>query len=153
MARAQAQYLRLFSEAATYQRWQSYYVGSAVTLSGALWTYQQFDCDGITSGQGAAEAAMSVTLPATALVVDVIEQALRESWLAELILYEFDPTSNNTTPQASQVLVASFVGEVVSGTGGLTSITMALGSSLSPIGAQIPPRSYSTRLIGIPCQL
>jgi len=153
MARAQAQYLRLFDTDATYQRWQSYYVGSTVTWSSASWIYQQFDCDGITSGQGAAEAAMSVTLPATAMVVDVVEQALMQSWLAELLLYEFDPTGNNTTPQASQVLVASFVGEVVSGTGGLTSITMALGSSLSPIGAQIPPRSYSTRLIGVPCQL
>jgi hypothetical protein len=153
MARAQAQYLRLFDAGATYQRWQSYYVGSAVTLSGATWIYQQFDCDGITSGQGAAEAAMGVTLPATALVVTVVERALREAQLAEVLLYEFDPTINNATPQAAQTLVAAFIGEVVSASGGLTTITMALGSSLSPVGAQIPPRSFSTRLIGVPCQL
>lgn len=153
MARAQAQYLRLFDAGATFQRWQSYYVGSAVTLAGATWIYQQFDCDGITSGQGAAEAAMSVTMPATALVVTVVERALREAQLAEVLLYEFDPTVNNSTPQAAQTLVAAFIGEVVSASGGLTTITMALGSSLSPVGAQIPPRSFSTRLIGVPCQL
>ena len=153
MARAQAQYLRLFDSSTTYQRWQSYYLGTPVSWSGAAWQYQQFDCDGITSGQSGSDGSLGITLPATQFVVDVIERALREAWLAEVTLYEFDPTIDNTTPQALQTLVALFVGEVVSGTGGLTSITVALGSSLSPIGAQIPPRTFSTRLIGIPCQL
>lgn len=153
MARAQAQYLRIFDAGATYQRWQSYYVGSTVTMSSASWIYQQFDADGITSGQGASEAAMSIVLPATQLVVDAVERALREAHLAELALYEFDPELGNSSPQAAQVLVAGFTGEVVSASATLSTITMSLGSSLSPVGAQIPPRQFSTRLIGVPCQL
>ena len=153
MARAQAQYLRLFNGSTTYQRWQSYYVGQAVTWNGGSWLYQQFDCDGITAGQGSTEAALSVTLPATQFVVDQVERALREAWLVELSMYEFDPTINNTMPQSAQVLVAAFTGEVVSASGTLTGITISLGSSLSPVGAQIPPRQFTTRLIGVPCQL
>jgi hypothetical protein len=153
MARAQAQYLRLFNGSTTYQRWQSYYVGQTVSWSGGSWLYQQFDCDGITAGQGSTDAAMSVTLPATQFVVDQVERALREAWLAELSLYEFDPLLGNATPQAAQALVAAFTGEVVSGSGSLTAITISLGSSLSPVGAQIPPRQFTTRLIGVPCQL
>ncbi len=153
MARAQAQYLKLFNETTTYQRWQSYYVGSTVTMGGVSWIYQQFDADGVTSGQGASEAAMSIVLPATQLVVDAVEQALREAQLAELQLFEFDPELNNSTPQAAQVLVAAFTGEVVSASATLNTITLSLGSSLSPVGAQIPQRNYTTRLIGVPCQL
>jgi hypothetical protein len=37
MARAQAQYLRIFSGSTTYQRWQSYYVNTSVTYGGAVW--------------------------------------------------------------------------------------------------------------------
>jgi hypothetical protein len=153
MARAQAQYLRIFDAGATYQRWQSYYVGSTVAMGGSSWIYQQFDADGITSGQGASEAAMSIVLPATQLVVDAVELALRQAHLAELALYEFDPELGNSSPQAAQVLVAGFTGEVVSASATLSTITMSLGSSLSPVGAQIPPRQFSTRLIGVPCQL
>ena len=153
MARAQAQYLRMFTGSTTYHRWQSYYVGQTVSWDSGSWLYQQFDCDGITAGQGSTEAALSVTLPATQFVVDQVERALREGWLCELSLYEFDPTAGNTTPQAAQVLVAAFTGEVVSASGGLTTITVALGSSLSPVGAQIPWRQFTTRLIGVPCQL
>jgi hypothetical protein len=152
MARAQAQYLRIFDASSTYQRWQSYYVGTAVTWSGAAWDYQQFDCDGITSGQSGSDGSMGVTLPATQYVINAIERALRDAQLMEILLYEFDPTLNNATPQAGQSLVATFVGEVVSASGGLSSLSVALGSSLSPIGAQAT-RYYTTEIIGVPCQL
>ncbi len=43
--------------------------------------------------------------------------------------------------------------ELVGAGGGFESITLELGSSLSPIGAQVPPRTFSTRLVGVPCRL
>jgi hypothetical protein len=153
MARAQAQYLRIFSGATTYQRWQSYYVNTSVTYGGAVWAYQPFDADGITAGEVQSESSISVTLPATTNVMEVVLQALNEARLAELQLYEFDTLLGNSTPQAGQTLIASYLGEVVGVSGGFTSIQMQLGSSLSPVGAQVPPRTFSTRLIGAPCKL
>jgi hypothetical protein len=153
MGRAQAQYLRIFSGSTTYQRWQSYYVNTSVTYDGAVWAYQPFDADGITAGEVQSEASISVTLPATTNVMEVVLQALNEARLAELQVYEFDTILGNSTPQTGQTLIASYLGEVVGVSGGFTSIQMQLGSSLSPVGAQVPPRTFSTRLIGAPCKL
>ena len=153
MGRAQAQYLRIFSGSTTYQRWQSYYVNTSVTYGGAVWSYQPFDADGITAGEVQSEASISVRLPATTNAIEVSLQALNEARLAELQLYEFDTILGNSAPQAAQTLIASYVGEVVGVSGSFTSIEMELGSSLSPVGAQVPPRTFSTQLIGAPCKL
>jgi hypothetical protein len=153
MARGQSQYLRIFSGSTTYQRWQSYYVNTSVTWESAAWSYQPFDADGITAGEVQSESSISVTLPATTNVMEVVLQALNEARLAELRLYEFDTILGNSTPQAGQTLIASYLGEVVGVSGNFTSIQMQLGSSLSPVGAQVPPRTFSTRLIGAPCKL
>ena len=153
MARGQSQYLRIFSGSTTYQRWQSYYVNTSVSYGGAVWSYQPFDADGITAGEVQSESSISVTLPATTNVMEVVLQALNEARLAELQVYEFDTLLGNSTPQTGQTLIASYLGEVVGVSGGFTSIQMQLGSSLSPVGAQVPPRTFSTRLIGAPCKL
>jgi hypothetical protein len=153
MARGQSQYLRIFSGSTTYQRWQSYYVNTSVSYGGAVWAYQPFDADGITAGEVQSESSISVTLPATTNVMEVVLQALNEARLAELQVYEFDTLLGNSTPQTGQTLIASYLGEVVGVSGGFTSIQMQLGSSLSPVGAQVPPRTFSTRLIGAPCKL
>ncbi len=153
MARAQAQYLRIFSGSTTYQRWQSYYVNTSVTWESASWSYQPFDADGITAGEVQSESSISVRLPATTNVIEVVLQALDEARLAELQFYEFDTILGNSTPQTGQTLIASYLGEVVGVKGGFTEIEMELGSSLAPVGAQVPPRTFSTRLIGAPCKL
>jgi hypothetical protein len=153
MARGQSQFLRIFSGTTTYQRWQSYYVNTSVAWESASWSYQPFDADGITAGEVQSESSISVTLPATTNVMEVVLQALDEARLAELRLYEFDTILGNSTPQTGQTLIASYLGEVVGVSGSFTSIQMELGSSLSPVGAQVPPRTFSTRLIGAPCKL
>jgi hypothetical protein len=153
MARAQAQYLRIFSGSTTYQRWQSYYVNTSVTWEAASWSYQPFDADGITAGEVQSESSISIRLPATTNVIEVVLQALDEARLAELQFYEFDTILGNSTPQTGQTLIASYLGEVVGVKGGFTEIEMELGSSLAPVGAQVPPRTFSTRLIGAPCKL
>lgn len=153
MARGQSQYLRIFSGSTTYQRWQSYYVNTSVTYGGAVWSYQPFDADGITAGEVQSEASISVRLPATTNAIEVALQALNEARLAELQLFEFDTILGNSVPQSAQTLIASYVGEVVGVSGSFTSIEMELGSSLSPVGAQVPPRTFSTQLIGAPCKL
>jgi hypothetical protein len=153
MARAQAQYLRIFSGSTTYQRWQSYYVNTSVTWEAASWSYQPFDADGITAGEVQSESSISIRLPATTNVIEVVLQALDEARLAELQFYEFDTIYGNKIPQTGQTLIASYLGEVVGVKGGFTEIEMELGSSLAPVGAQVPPRTYSSRLVGAPCKL
>lgn len=153
MARAQAQYLRIFEGDRTYQRWQSYYVGSNVIYDGATWVYQQFDAGGITDGEMQSESSVSIVLPATVNVMTTMLGAMARSYLAQLEIYEFDTKYGNATPQINQALVASYLGEIVSVQGDFVSIQVELGSALAPVGAQVPPRTFSTRLIGAPCKL
>lgn len=153
MARAQSQFLRIFSGTTTYQRWQSYYVNTSVTWEAASWSYQPFDADGITAGEVQSESSITVRLPATTNVLEVVLQALDEARLAELRLYEFDTLFGNDTPLAGQTLIASYLGEVVAVRGSFTEIELELGSSLAPVGSQVPPHKFSSRLVGAPCKL
>lgn len=153
MARGQSQFLRLYSGSTTYARWQNYYTNSAVIYSGGTWSWVPFDADGYTEGQTGDEGGVAITLPATADVVAQVEQALRGAWLAELSVYEFDTLEGNDAPQTGQTLIASYLGEVVGAGGSFATVTLELGSSLSPIGAQVPPRTFTTRLVGVPCKL
>lgn len=149
MARAQSQYLRIYDTGGTtYQRWQSYYANTSVTWDSADWLYVPFIADGLTAGISGDETSISVTAPATTIVMDAFELALKLGRLVDLSIYQFDASTNNTTPQASQTLVAQFTGQVVGGSGGLTSIAIQLGNALSPVGAQIPPRKFTTSMIG-----
>ena len=153
MARGQSQYLRIFDNGGTYQRWQNYYINSTVTYDTASWAFLGFDVDGFTAGQTGDEGGVSVTLPATAFIIDTVEDALRNARLCELQMFEFDTLDGNDAPQAGQELIASYVGEVVGAGGPFESISLELGSSLSPVGAQVPPRKFTSRLIGVPVKL
>jgi hypothetical protein len=147
--RAQSQYLRIYDAAGvTYERWQSYYANSVVTWSGASWGYVPFIADGITAGSSGTEQAVAVTAPAAGVVVDAFLAAIRDGRLVDLSIYQFDSTISNNAPQAGQELVAAYTGQVVGGNGGLTSLTIQLGSALSPVGAQVPPRKLTVAIMG-----
>ena len=151
--RAQAQYLRIFDGSGTYQRWQQYYVNQTVTLDSASWIFNPFAANGIVGSSASGSNSISVSAPATGVVVDAFTEALAQNRLCEIKVYEFDSRLGNTTPQAAQVLIAQFVGEVTGMTGSFTGISVDLGSSLSPVGAQVPPRKFTSYLIGTPLRI
>jgi hypothetical protein len=154
MARAQAQYLRIFSNAGiSYSRWQSYYSNATVAWDNNDWIFVPFIADGYTDGISGDESAVSIAAPSTSVVINAFEDAIRNGRFAQLLIYEFDPTVNNTTPQSGQVLIGSFTGQVVGGSSTLTSATLQLGSALSPVGAQIPLRTFTTAIMGKGCRL
>lgn len=153
MATALAQYLRIFSDAGTHQRWQSFYVNQTVTWAGSSWLYVPFTADGLTAGSSGDESSITIQAPATASVVAAFELALTQGWLAELLTYEFDPTVSPSSPPADQAIVAQFAGQVVGATATLTRMTIQLGSALAPVGRQVPPRSLTTLIMGTGCRL
>lgn len=154
MARAQSQYLRIYDTAGvTYSHWQSYYSNTTVTWNSAAWSYVPFIADGFTAGIGSEESNINITAPATSVVIAAFESAISNGRLVDLSIYQFDTTAGNTSPQAGQELVATYTGQVVGGSSGLTTITLQLGSALSPVGAQIPPRKFTTAIMGPGCRL
>lgn len=150
--RGQALYLRLFSGATDYQRWQAYYVNQTVSLDSKTWSYHPFTADAFTGGSTPGER-FTLQVPATNEAVETFTYALSLNWVCEVKLYEFNTLVSQTGPSASQVLIASVFGEVVEVRGGFTSLSVTLGSALAPVGAQAPPRTYTTALVGIPLRL
>ena len=153
MATGQAAFVSLGDGFGTvYARWQSYWIDAVVSWSSQQWSYQQLDWAGVTSGQAVGDQA-SLTLPAVPSVLAMTEQALAGPWVATLSVIQFDESAASSGPPATTVLAASCVGEVIGASASLTQITWRLGSALAPIGAQFPPRTAITALIGVPCRL
>jgi hypothetical protein len=153
MATGQAAFVSLGDGfGSTFARWQSYWIDAITTWDSQSWTYQQLDWAGVTSGQATGEQA-TLTLPAVPSVLGMTETALAGPWVATLSVLQFDETAASSGPPATTVLAASCVGEVIGASATLTQITWKLGSALSPVGAQFPPRTAITPLIGVPCRL
>lgn len=151
MARALSQLLEISEPTSgiVRHRWQNYYLNSSVSYAGKAWAYQDFSCDGLANGQ---QQSVSLTLPATPLVLGMVSSATAEGWLIEVSNYQFDFLVSDTAPQSDQSISGSFLGEVIGARGGLYEITLELGSSLAPVGAQFPPRQLTTQLVGSPCR-
>ena len=151
--RAQAQYLRIVDEAGTYYRWQQFYFNQSVTWDSQTWDYHPFSVNALVGSATQAEAGISITVPATSLATTVFHTAISENYLCEIKLYEFDSRLSQSVPQAGQLLIGSYIGEVVGISGSFIEYDVSIGSSLAPVGAQVPPRSFSSRLVGNPIKL
>lgn len=150
MGRAQAQYLRIFDSSSTYARWQTYYVNQTITLDSASWEYMPFSASGILESGASGGKSVSITVPATNSVVEAFTLALSYGRFCELKIYEFDSRLDQTAPQSGQNLIGAYTSQVVNVKGTFTRLDIELGSSLSPIGAQVPPRTFTSYLIGAP---
>jgi hypothetical protein len=148
--RGQAQYLRIFSGSTTYQRWQGFYVGQTITLESQQWQYYPFVANGLIGGGAGNDEGVTITVPATATAVQLFEEALNNNYLVEVRVFEFDTRLTQAQPQTTQQLIGAFIGEVLEISGSFSNIAIALGSGLAPVGAQAPPRKYTSELIGAP---
>ena len=150
---AQSQFLRIYSDDLDRLRCQNFYPARTVSWQDQPWSYVPFMADGIVAGDLSAEGSMTVGMPATAVVLQALKTALRYGDLVEIRQYEFDRQAATDEPPSGQLLVASYLGEVVGLSSRFTWMEVQLGSALSPIGVQIPPRTMTSQLIGVPCQL
>ena len=149
MARAQAQFLKIYGLGDVVQeRWQSFYVGQDVTWDSQTWEYIPFAADGFTEGLSGDESDFSISAPAENRVITAFLRAIKLGVLAELSIYQFDSLISTAQPQVGQELIGRYTGQIVGANGGLTAITLQLGNALSPVGAQIPPRKFTTAIMG-----
>jgi hypothetical protein len=112
-----------------------------------------FAANGLLSSSANGGNSIEISIPATSTVVSTFNSAIANSYLCEVRLYEFDTRLTQAQPQSSQSLIGFFVGEVIGMSGSFTELAVQLGNSLAPVGAQVPPRQYTTFLIGAPLRL
>lgn len=151
--RAQSYFLRIFDDAGTYARWQSYYVNLTVTLASQQWEYYPFVANGLIGGSSGSDSGVTIEVPATEEATFAFQDALNQNRLVEVKVYEFNSAQTQSQPPASQVTIGTFVGEVTGISGTFSLLSIQLGSGLAPVGAQAPPRKFSTLLIGAPIRL
>ena len=149
--RAQSQYLRIYTSGGSdHILWQNYYINTTVTVSSKSYEYYPFEFEGISESSAMGGETVTVTVPGTQEVIDAFLQAAYLERLCEISVYEFDNRLGNTAPQTGQTLVGSFLGYIKTMGGSFTALQIELGSALAPVGAQIPPRTYNSFLIGAP---
>lgn len=151
--RAQAQLLKLSDlSGITRERWQMHWAGS-ITFEGQRWEHLQFDSPGMNDGDPGAERNIGIVLPATARIAEAVDRALAGGWLAQLRMYEFDEIDGASGPPAGMTLIAQFDGQVVSARANVTTFSLDLGTALAPVSATAPPRTLTTRLMGVGARL
>ncbi len=152
--RAQSQFLRIYTSGGSdHHLWQNFYVNQSVTVSSKTHRYFPFAWGGIGESSAIGEQTIQLTLPATSLAVSAFEAAFSSKHLCELKTYEFDARLGLTTPQSGQTEIGAFLGYVAKMSGSLTELSVELGSTIAPVGAQIPSRTATNRLVGVPIQL
>ena len=152
--RGQAQYLRIYiSGGADQKLWQNFYVNTDVTLSSKTYNYFPFEWSGVGESSALSGQTVSLKLPATSLAISCFETAFKQQQLCLVSTYEFDTRLGISSVQSGQTLIAEFLGYVASMSGSFTELTVELGSTLAPIGAQIPSRTATNALVGVPIQL
>ena len=152
--RGQAQYLRVYVPGGADQKlWQNFYVNADVTLASKTYNYFPFEWNGVGESSALSGQTVSLKLPATSLAVSCFETAFKQQQLCLVSTYEFDTRLGIDDVQSGQTLIAEFLGYVASMNGTFTELTIELGSTLAPIGAQIPPRTATNGLVGVPIQL
>lgn len=170
MALAQAQLVSIGALA----NYQSYWVNSSVWITDGtqeqLYSFLTFDSGVIVTTNTGDNQTLSVTLPATSAMFSLIEQCIRERTVWRVSIIEFEAMENQTPGTAGPVingkqtytrgalgseyqLLSRFYGEVINADSDTVNLNVSLGSSLSPVGSQVPPRKFSTLRVGAPLRL
>lgn len=124
--------------------YQNYWVKQ--TVNGAA--FYPFMCDGFLSAATSGQDSVRVTVPLTGESLGWLENGLANAWIVTIRMHQFDPANTAVPPPLT--LVTEYTGEIIKGQRNASQISFDVGSSLSPVIAQVPPRKYTTTLIGEP---
>ena len=150
MSRSQMATLRVFSGATTYVRWQNYFVNTSLSFLSQTWEFFPFEFGGISESAAPGGNELTISVPATSTVVSAFSEAQANLRLCEVTLYEFSAYASQSVAPTTYTVVASHLGQVLDLGGSFVDLQIGLGTVLSPVGSQVPPRTYSTSLIGSP---
>jgi len=150
MSRSQMATLRVFSGSTIYLRWQNYYVNTSLSFLSQTWEFFPFEFGGISESAAPGGNELTISVPATSTVISAFSEAQASLSLCEVTLYEFSAYDSQSVAPTTYTVVASHLGQVLDLGGSFIDLQIGLGTVLSPVGSQVPPRTYSTSLIGSP---
>lgn len=130
--------------------YQNHWYGPVV-ISGREYRWLDFEADGIFQGHVSGEGATAITTARTAEMWELGVRAMAAggTWLAQLELWEFSAQGAESLPPGTMNRIGISRGQVVKVVNDpFATLKLELGSALAPVGAQIPARTATSRLIG-----
>lgn len=151
MSRSIMSTLKIYKGGTTYLNWQNYYVNQDLSFLSATWEFFPFEIDGISESGALSGDGLVVRMPATNDAVSAFVAAQADPFrICEIKTYEFSAYAAQTSAPTAYNVLASSLGQVLDLGGSFTNLEATLGVALSPVGAQVPPRTYNSQLIGTP---
>lgn len=140
---ALCQFVRVLNGSTVQYAAQNYYIGQ--TVDG--YPFAPFTVGPAVAASSADENESELLFPYSRADWDFFYGAFTAGWIADILYRQFTPIEGAVPPMT---LIARYTGEIVEVGFTVTGISVKLGSALSPIAAQIPPRKFSTTLTGDP---
>lgn len=127
---------------------------STITVSSVNYQFLDFSVSGLATMASADANDVTVSLPALTTAVETAARGTGQL-LASVTVYHFEADTAPDTPPGGQTTLVQFVGMLSSWAlpNFDSELTLTIGSPLSPIVAQFPPRRYSSAIVGTPCRL
>jgi hypothetical protein len=141
-----AQFLHVFTPTgATINRWQNFWINTTVDSH----TFFAFDGGAIFSRITPSSDSLNIVFPVSNTLLSLVENGLALRYLATLDLYQFVPNADGAAPSI-KTKIASYTGEFSSAVVNDLTVTLQIGANLDPTEAQVPPRKFTTSLVGRP---
>jgi len=124
-------------------RFQNFYIGETATYAGENYGFLAFAFSGITVNRTGDNIEASLFLPNNELSRSWALEAMDKQWLAHVRVMLLDLDDRSSFTQLHQ-----YYGVAAAGTWSTTDLQITLSTILDAVGADVPVRRLTQRLIG-----
>ena len=120
-------------------RWQNFWIKENVDN----YSFIPFGFSGLTTNRQGDNVDATLVFPNNELSRQYALQATQDKWVAKVQVMLFDPED-----KTQRTLLSTYVGQVTASGWGETAINVRLNSLLDAVGADVPARRISQKLVG-----
>nr|BAR34298.1 putative phage minor tail protein [uncultured Mediterranean phage uvMED] len=143
-----AQFLTVTDASGTVlDRWQNYWINE--TVDG--FAFAPFNVAGLISKVSSGAESVEIQFPATPDNATMIELGMQLYYIATIEQYQFLPPVSGVP--SSKTKIGFFTGEFQSAEFNESSLLLGVGANLDSTESQVPPRNFTTVMVGFPPKL
>tara|TARA_R100000908_G_C3700779_1_gene111363 strand:+ start:163 stop:669 length:507 start_codon:yes stop_codon:yes gene_type:complete len=125
---------------------QNFFISQTMDYDGEQYQFAPFGFSGVTINRTADGTDASLVFPNNALTRQWALDAIENRWFVRVDVVLVDASSTSNVDIAGRV--HQYFGQVSSGRWDQTSLSLAVGTILDAVGADIPRRNLSQELVG-----
>ena len=143
-----AQFLTVTDASGTVlNRWQNYWINE--TVDGHA--FAPFNVAGLISKVSSGAESVEIQFPATSDNATMIELGMQLYYIATIEQYQFLPPVSGVP--SSKTKIGFFTGEFQSAEFSAALLALSIGANLDSTETQVPPRNFTTVMVGFPPKL